>query len=244
MLKPRFALRAPLALALLIAVAPTFWARSDTSFGAAAATAATTTGAAFPAPALDEPKARGTETAVLAGGCFWGTEGVFESLRGVSHVYAGYSGGAAETAHYDDVSTGTTGHAESVKIVFDPSKITYGTLLRVYFSVAHDPTELNRQGPDDGTQYRSTIFFANDTQRKIASAYIAQLDAAHVFPQKIVTTVVPLKGFYMAEAYHQQFLRLHPDYPYIAYNDLPKLAKLKHDFPALATSETDLASSR
>jgi peptide-methionine (S)-S-oxide reductase len=181
-----------------------------------------------PAPAMNGP-----QTAVLAGGCFWGVDGVFKHVKGVTHVVSGYSGGSAETAHYDSVSTGATGHAESVEITYDPAKVSYPTLLRVFFSVAADPTELNRQGPDTGTQYRSAIFYANDYQKLVATGYIAQLEKADVFPKPIVTQVVPLKQFYPAEAYHQNFLELHPDNPYIVFNDLPKLAALKKDFPSL-----------
>ena len=177
--------------------------------------------------------APGEETAVLAGGCFWGVDAVFKHVRGVSTVVSGYAGGSAETAQYEVVSTGTTGHAESVKISFDPSQVSYAQLLRVFFSVAHDPTELNRQGPDEGPQYRSAIFYANQEQWETAVAYIGQLNAAKVFPAPIVTQVVPLQGFYPAEAYHQDFLARHPDYPYIVFNDLPKLRALKEQFPAL-----------
>ena len=189
----------------------------------------------FPDPVRDTPKAAAKEwkTAVLAGGCFWGVEAVFEQLNGVGDVVSGYAGGEAKTAHYETVSTGRTGHAESVKITYDPSVITYGQLLKVYFSVAHDPTELNRQGPDEGTQYRSTIFYDGDEQKDVANAYIAQLNAAKVFKRSIVTTVVPLQGFYAAEAHHQDFLRRNPTYPYIVYNDLPKLDALKAQLPEL-----------
>jgi peptide-methionine (S)-S-oxide reductase len=173
------------------------------------------------------------QTAVLAGGCFWGVEAVFEQLKGVSDVVSGFAGGSEFTAHYTVVSTGVTGHAESVKVTFDPATITYGQLLKVFFAVAHDPTELNRQGPDEGTQYRSSIFYANDEQKAIAEAYVQQLNAAHVFVRPIVTTVVPLKGFYAAEDYHQDFIAHHPDYPYVVVNDLPKLRALKAEFPAL-----------
>jgi peptide-methionine (S)-S-oxide reductase len=187
----------------------------------------------FPAPAVDTPatSAQSTETAVLAGGCFWGMEGLFERVKGVKKVVSGFAGGQKSTAHYEEVSTGTTGHAESVQITFDPRQISYGQLLMVYFSVAHDPTELNRQGPDTGTQYRSAIFYTDDEQKKIAEAYIQQLDAAHVFSRPIVTQVVPSRGFYAAEAYHQHFLENNPTYPYIVYNDLPKLAALKKQYP-------------
>ncbi len=189
----------------------------------------------FPDAAVDIPAsaAQGKQTAVLAGGCFWGVEGVFERLKGVKNVVSGFAGGQKSTAHYETVSTGSTGHAESVEITYDPSQITYGQLLKVYFAVAHDPTELNRQGPDSGTQYRSAIFYSNDEQKKVAEAYIKQLDDAHVFGRPIVTQVVPLHGFYPAEYYHQHFLQNNPDNPYIMYNDLPKLAALKKEFPAM-----------
>ncbi|HZO92635.1 MAG TPA: peptide-methionine (S)-S-oxide reductase MsrA [Candidatus Baltobacteraceae bacterium] len=177
-----------------------------------------------------------TEQAVLAGGCFWGIEAVFEQLRGVSAVVAGFSGGDASTAHYDVVENGTTGHAESVRITFDPAVISYRQLLRVYFTVAHDPTELDRQGPDQGTQYRSAIFYANDAQRRDAEESIRELTAAHAFAAPIVTQVVPLRGFYPAEAYHQHFVERHPDYPYVVINDVPKLDALRKKFPALVKS--------
>jgi peptide-methionine (S)-S-oxide reductase len=188
-----------------------------------------------PAPAVDVKAAGGPQTAVLAGGCFWGMEGVFERLKGVSTVVSGFAGGRQATAHYEIVSSGTTGHAESVEITFDPRVITYGQLLEVFFSVAHDPTELNFQGPDEGTQYRSSIFYSTEEQKTVAEAYIRQLTAAKVFPRRIVTTVVPLSasGFYPAEAYHQHFLDHNPTYPYIAFNDLPKIAALKRAFPDL-----------
>jgi peptide-methionine (S)-S-oxide reductase len=172
-------------------------------------------------------------TAVFAGGCFWGTQAVFERVKGVVETTAGYSGGSASTAHYSDVTTETTGHAESVRVVYDSSKLTYGQLLRIFFSVAHDPTQLNRQGNDVGTSYRSAIFFANDEQKRIATAYIAQLDAAHVFPKPIVTQVVPLQGFYKAEDYHQDYALKNPDNPYIYVCDRPKIAALKQQFPEL-----------
>jgi peptide-methionine (S)-S-oxide reductase len=174
-----------------------------------------------------------TEHVVLAGGCFWGMQAVFESLKGVTHVVAGFSGGEPDTAHYDMVSTGTTGHAESVDITYDPSRITFQQLLDVYFLVAHDPTELDRQGPDEGTQYRSEIFYTTSEQRQEASAAIASLERDHVFPSKIVTVVEPLRGFYRAEEYHQDYLVHNPDNPYIVYNDLPKLRALRAKFPAL-----------
>ncbi len=191
-----------------------------------------------PVPALDVHSQTSPQTAVLAGGCFWGVEGVFERLKGVSNVVAGFAGGRKATAHYETVSTGTTGHAESVRISFDPHVITYGQLLEVFFSVVHDPTELNYQGPDHGTQYRSSIFCVTDEQRAVATAFIRQLTAAHVFPKPIVTTVVPLgaSGFYPAEAYHQHFLDRNPRYPYIVYNDLPKVAALQQAFAALVNT--------
>ena len=172
-------------------------------------------------------------TAVFAGGCFWGTQAVFERVKGVVETTAGYSGGSAATAHYDDVTTETTGHAESVRVVYDPSKITYGQLLRIFFSVAHDPTQLNRQGKDVGTSYRSVIFYSSDEQKRIATDYIAQLDAAHVFPKPIVTQLVPLKAFYGAEEYHQDYALKNPDNPYIYVCDRPKIAALKAEFPDL-----------
>ena len=188
----------------------------------------------IPAPAIDNPKAAGAlQTAVLSGGCFWGVQGVFQHVQGVKRVMSGYAGGEKSTAQYETVSTGTTGHAESVQITFDPAVVTYGELLQVYFSVAHNPTELNRQGPDTGTQYRSDIFYADDAQKNIAQAYIAQLDKAKVFPKPIVTRVDPLRGFYNAEDYHQDFLYNNPDHPYIVYNDIPKVKNLKKLFPAL-----------
>ena len=187
----------------------------------------------IPNPAVDEPaaKSNGKSVVVIAGGCFWGVQAVFEHVKGVQSVTAGYAGGDANTAHYQMVGTGTTGHAESVKIIYDPSQITYGELLRVFFSVAHDPTQLNRQGPDEGTQYRSSIFYANDEQKRIAQAYITQLDQAKVFSSPIVTQVVPLEGFYPAEAYHQNYAALHPNQPYIVFNDAPKVAHLRQLFP-------------
>ena len=189
----------------------------------------------LPNPAADEstPAKSGQETAVFAGGCFWGVQAVFQHVKGVVSATSGYSGGPSISAEYEVVSTGTTGHAESVKVVFDPARISYGQLLKVFFSVAHDPTELNRQGPDTGTQYRSVIFYSSDQQKRIAQAYIAQLDQAKVFPHAIVTQVVPLKAFYPAEGYHQNYATLHPDNPYIKYNDLPKVANLQQQFPNL-----------
>ena len=177
--------------------------------------------------------APGKETAVFAGGCFWGTQSVFERVKGVLDTRAGYAGGTAATATYDQVTTETTGHAESVQVVYDPSQITYGQLLRIFFSVAHDPTQLNRQGPDVGTSYRSAIFYTSEEQRKISQAYIAQLDAAKVFPKPIVTQVVPLKGFYDAESYHQDYALHNPGNPYILVCDRPKVEALKQQFPEL-----------
>jgi peptide-methionine (S)-S-oxide reductase len=190
---------------------------------------------AVPAPATDSPRATAPaqQTAVVAGGCFWGIQAVFQHVKGVVRATSGYSGGSKRNAEYEIVSTGETGHAESVEIVYDPSQITYGELLHVFFSVAHDPTQLNRQDPDEGTQYRSVIFYANDEQKRVAEAYIAQLDAAKVFKHKIVTEVVPLKAFYPAEAYHQNYAALHPHQPYIMFNDAPKVEHLKQQFPDL-----------
>jgi peptide-methionine (S)-S-oxide reductase len=189
----------------------------------------------IPAASADAPLSAGAgkETAVFAGGCFWGTQAVFERLKGVLKTTVGYSGGSAATATYNQVITETTGHAESVEVVYDPSKITYGQLLRIFFSVAHDPTELNRQGPDVGTSYRSVIFYANEDQKRIATAYIAQLDAAKVFPKRIVTEVTPLKAFYRAEDYHQDYALKNPYNPYIKICDLPKIADLQQQFPQL-----------
>jgi peptide-methionine (S)-S-oxide reductase len=188
----------------------------------------------IPPPAADEAaSAAASEVAVVAGGCFWGVQGVFQHVDGVTRAVSGYDGGEKATAHYEMTSTGTTGHAESVQITFDPRKITYGRILQIYFSVAHDPTELNRQGPDEGTQYRSAIFPQSDEQAKVAKAYIAQLDSVHVFKEPIVTTIEPGRTFYPAEDYHQDFLANNPGYPYIVFNDLPKLANLKRVFPAL-----------
>ena len=186
----------------------------------------------IPAPAADEPAAgRHTETAVFAGGCFWGVQGVFQHVKGVTNAVSGYSGGKKETAQYEVVGSGMTGHAESVQVTFDPAQVSYGKLLQVYFSVAHNPTELNYQGPDHGTQYRSALFPLDDGQRQVATAYIAQLEAAKVFPKPIVTKVEAYKGFFAAEGYHQNYLTLNPDNPYIVYNDLPKVTDLKKVFP-------------
>jgi peptide-methionine (S)-S-oxide reductase len=185
-----------------------------------------------PRPAIDNPKQPGgMQMAVLSGGCFWGVQGVFEHVKGVRKVVSGYAGGSSATARYERVGTGTTGHAESVQITFDPAKVSYGELLQIFFSVAHDPTQLNRQGPDMGSQYRSVIAYRDDTQKNIADAYIAQLNRAGVFQRPIVTQVDPLKGFYPAENYHQDYLTLNPTDAYIAYNDLPKIENLKRLFP-------------
>lgn len=188
----------------------------------------------FPAPMQDGKRpAAAEETAVLAGGCFWGVEAVFERLAGVKEVVSGFAGGTSATARYDAVSEGTTAHAEAVKITYDPSVISYGQLLRVFFAVAHDPTELNRQGPDEGPQYRSSIFYSSADQKAIAEAYIRQLTDARVFTRPIATTVVSLPGFYRAEAYHQDFVRRNPRYPYVVAHDLPKLQHLESSFPEL-----------
>jgi peptide-methionine (S)-S-oxide reductase len=187
----------------------------------------------FPDPVRDQAPAPGQQNAVLAGGCFWGVEAVFEQLNGVSDVVSGYAGGNRVTAHYEAVSSGTTGHAESVRITYDPARISYGRLLKVFFAVAHDPTEINRQGPDEGTQYRSAIFYANDEQKAVAEAYVQQLNAAKVFKRTIATKVTRLDGFYAAEDSHQNFLARNPTYPYIVVNDLPKLRALKAEFPTL-----------
>ncbi|MGH6738033.1 MAG: peptide-methionine (S)-S-oxide reductase MsrA [Bradyrhizobium sp.] len=194
--------------------------------------------ATLPNPLVDAPKAAGKTagTAVFAGGCFWGVDAVFKHVKGVTGVVSGYAGGAANTAHYEIVGSGMTGHAESVQVTYDPSQITYGQLLRVFFSVAHDPTELNRQGPDVGSQYRSAIFYANPEQQHIAQAYIEQLQSAKVYARPIVTQVTPLTGFYAAEDYHQNYLARHPENMYIVINDLPKLTHLKQEFPQFYVS--------
>ena len=198
---------------------------------------------ALPAHANPQPAVGHSETAVLAGGCFWGLEAVFERLRGVTSVEAGFSGGAASNAQYETVSTGTTGHAEAVKISYDPAQISYATLLKVYFTVAHDPTELNRQGPDEGTQYRSEIFYTTPEQRRAAETAIAQLTSAHTMHAPIVTKVEALRGFYPAEAYHQHFYDRNPSYPYIVYNDRPKVEALRGQFPQLVKNESEIAAS-
>jgi len=200
-----------------------------------ACSSVTASAVAIPDPTLDAPlaSAKGEQTAVLAGGCFWGVEAVFEHVKGVTDVKSGYSGGSAANAEYEKVGTGETGHAESVRVTYDPSQISYGQLLKVFFSVAHDPTELNRQGPDSGTQYRSAIFYANDEQKGIAQAYIKQLDQAKVFARPIVTQVAALKSFNEAEGYHQDYLAHHPDEPYIVINDQPKIENLRKQLPGL-----------
>jgi len=203
--------------------------------GLASLIAALTLNAArLPDPALDASRQdRKTETIVFAGGCFWGVEAVFDAVKGVTEAVSGYAGGSKANAHYEIVSTGTTGHAESVQVTYDPSQISFGQLLKVYFEVAHDPTELNRQGPDHGTQYRSEIFYTSEEQKRVAEAYIRQLNAANAFPRPIVTKVAPLQAFYRAEDYHQHFVARNPHQPYVAQNDLPKLAKLRQELPEL-----------
>jgi peptide-methionine (S)-S-oxide reductase len=222
--QPRIARFAVLTAIFLLAAA-LFWNRAGAADG----------GTALPDPAVDSasPAAAGQQTAVIAGGCFWGIQAVFQHVKGVESATSGYSGGSAATAHYDQVSDGNTGHAESVKITFDPGQVSYGQLLKVFFSVAHDPTQLNRQGPDDGSQYRSVIFYSNDEQKHIAEAYISQLQAAKSFRRPIVTQVVPLQAFYTAEGYHQNYATLHPNNPYIFMNDAPKVDHLRKQFPNL-----------
>jgi len=194
--------------------------------------AASGDGRLVPAPTVDMPAAnRSSDVAVVAGGCFWGVQGVYQHVTGVTSAVAGYAGGEEQTAEYEMVGTGRTGHAESVRIVFDPRVISYGRLLQIFFSVVHDPTERNRQGPDEGPQYRSAIFPVNDEQARVAKAYVAQLNEAHVFPADVVTTIEAGREFYRAEPYHQDFLERHPSYPYIVVNDLPKVADLKRVFP-------------
>jgi len=196
----------------------------------------------IPAPAVDAPASGGPQTLVVAGGCFWGVQGVFQHVTGVTSAVSGYAGGEPATAHYEMVGSGRTGHAESVKITYDPGKVSLGKLLQVYFSVAHDPTQLNRQGPDVGTQYRSTIFAMNDEQAKVAQAYIDQLDTTKLFGRKIVTTIERGRAFYPAEGYHQDYLTLHPSQPYIVFNDLPKIENLKRMFPVIYRTEPALVS--
>jgi peptide-methionine (S)-S-oxide reductase len=197
-----------------------------------------------PAPALDEPAGASPEVAVVAGGCFWGVQGVFQHVDGVVSAVSGYDGGSKETAHYEATSEGNTGHAESVRITYDPRRITYGRILQVFFSVAHDPTELNRQGPDEGTQYRSAIFPQNDEQGRVARAYIAELEQAHAFKAPIVTTIEPGKTFYPAEGYHQDFMAHNPTYPYIVFNDRPKVENLKRLFPELYRADPVLVGAK
>ena len=198
-----------------------------------------------PAPTVDEQAGQGatSEVAVLAGGCFWGVQGVFQHVHGVTNAVSGYAGGDKKTAHYEMVGTGATGHAESVRITFDPRKISYGSILQIYFSVVHDPTQLNRQGPDVGTQYRSAIFPTSAEQARLAKAYIAQLNQARVYDAAIATKIEPSREFYPAEDYHQDFLTTHPTYPYIVYNDLPKIEDLKHMFPDLYRADPVLVAS-
>lgn len=188
-------------------------------------------GIKIPAPALDEPVQGSSEVAVLAGGCFWGMQGVFQHVSGVNNAVSGYAGGERQTARYETVGTGSTGHAEAVKITFDPHKVSYGRILQIYFSVAHDPTELDRQGPDVGSQYRSAIFPVNAEQARVAKAYIGQLNQAKIYDAAIATKIEQNRSFYPAEGYHQDFLALNPTYPYIVYNDLPKIENLKRLFP-------------
>jgi peptide-methionine (S)-S-oxide reductase len=196
-----------------------------------------------PAPALDETASGTSETIVLAGGCFWGVQGVFQHVKGVTSAVSGYTGGEKGTAEYETVSTGSTGHAESVEVTFDPHQVSYGKILQIYFSVAHDPTELNRQGPDTGTQYRSAIFPTDAEQAKVAKAYIAQLNQARIFDAAIVTKITPLDGFYPAEGYHQNYLTLHPTYAYIAINDLPKVENLRRIYPDLYRADPVLVAT-
>ena len=198
---------------------------------------------AIPPPAVDAPPSDGLQTAVLAGGCFWGVQGVYQHTAGVVNAVSGYAGGTKASADYHTVSSGSTGHAESVSVRYDPKKISYGKILQIFFSVVHDPTQLNRQGPDTGTQYRSAIFTTSDEQKKVAEAYIAQLDAAKVFRRPIVTKVGALQGFYPAEDYHQDYLTLHPNQPYIAFNDIPKVENLKKLFAANYLEKPTLVSS-
>jgi len=229
--------RTALFAGLLVALATASFAPRLTSAGEAAVKIAP--------PAVDTTtSATGTQTAVFAGGCFWGVQGVFQRVNGVIQAVSGYSGGAKETAQYEMVGSGLTGHAEAVKITYDPRKVSYGTLLQIYFSVAHDPTQLNRQDPDSGPQYRSAVFYADAAQKETTEKYIAQLDAAKSYPRKIVTQVVPLTAFYAAEAYHQDYLTLHPDSGYVARFDLPKIANLKAVFPQQYRAEPALVMAR
>lgn len=232
-----FLRQAPIA----VAIAATLMLAAAAGFGVTPSAA--DEGRLIPAPAIDETSSAKTETAVLAGGCFWGVQGVFQHVKGVSNAVSGYAGGDAGTATYDAVSAGDTGHAESVSITYDPHEISYGRLLQIFFSVAHDPTQLNRQGPDHGTNYRSAIFPTSPEQAKIAKAYIAQLNQAHVYDAAIVTKIEPDHPFYPAEAYHQDFLERNPSYPYIVINDLPKVENLKRLFPDLYRDDPVLVSA-
>ena len=228
-------LASPLAIGALAIVAMLAWQRSASSAEAAVPIAA---------PLVDEPSTGvHTETAVFAGGCFWGVQGVFQHVRGVTEAMSGYAGGRAGTAHYENVAEGDTGHAESVRVTFDPTQVSYGHLLQIFFSVAHNPTQLNRQGPDTGTQYRSAVFAITPAQRKVADAYIAQLDAAHSFKAPLVTKVENYSGFYPAESYHQNYLAQNPGNPYIAINDLPKVENLKRVMPALYRADPVLVKT-
>ena len=197
---------------------------------------------AIPAPAIDEAAKGDVEKAIFAGGCFWGVQGVFQHVKGVSNAVSGYSGGDKKTATYETVSSGKSGHAEAVEITFDPKEVSYGKLLQIFFSVAHNPTQLNYQGPDHGTQYRSAIFTTSDAQKKVAEAYIAQLDATKLYPAAIVTKISMLSAFFPAEKYHQDFLTLNPSYPYIVYNDMPKIDNLKAIFPSAFRADPVLVS--
>jgi peptide-methionine (S)-S-oxide reductase len=209
-----------------------------TAFRSLGARPPATPNAAMPKPTVDAPLAptKSKQTAVFAGGCFWGVQGVFEHVKGVTSATSGYSGGFVKSPSYETVSTGVTGHAESVSVVYDPSQISYGQLLMVYFSVVHDPTQLDRQGPDTGSQYRSSIFYTSDEQKRIAEAYVSQLTAGKLYERPIVTKIVPFAAFYPAEDYHQDYLKRHPDNPYIAFNDQPKIDALKREFPDLYRS--------
>ncbi len=227
----RFAVRGAIALAVIAPLAALSRPSSRAPVSVPEATATRQT-----------PAGPGLQTIVLAGGCFWGIEAVFEHIKGVTDAVSGYAGGTKEQADYETVSTGTTGHAESVRVTFDPTKVSLEKLLQVFFSVAHDPTQLNRQGPDVGPQYRSVIFFADEEQARVARAYIDQLTKAKVYPRPIVTQVVKLQGFYPAEEYHQNFAERNPTYPYIVYHDLPKVANLKKQFPELYRQDTAVAA--
>ena len=234
--RPRIAGRAATWLAVVLAAGAVF--HLSTSVAGEAAVK-------IPAAAADDTAtASGMQTAVFAGGCFWGVQGVFQRVAGVSQAVSGYAGGSKESARYELVGTGMTGHAEAVQITYDPKKVSYATLLQVYFSVAHDPTQLNRQDPDSGPQYRSAVFYADPAQKQTVERYIAQLDAAKVYPKKIVTQVAPLSAFYAAESYHQDYLTLHPESGYIARFDLPKIANLKAMFPQQYRAEPALVTAR